>query len=154
MGVVPAGRRLAPVPSAMGAPPPEPQSAPLVRKIGIKPGHRVLLCDAPEGWQLEALPEGVTVTTSAATADVVLAFFFCAGDLAANIAVLARAIMPDGCLWVAWPRRAAGHTSDITDNVVREIVLPRGLVDVKIAALGHDWSALKIVWRKELRRPR
>jgi hypothetical protein len=82
-----------------------------------------------------------------------MAFFSCAGDLAAEIDDLAGAIMPDGCLWVAWPRRAAGHTSDITDNVVREIVLPRGLVDVKVAALSDDWSGLKIVWRKERRRP-
>jgi hypothetical protein len=54
-------------------------------------------------------------------------------------------------LWVAWPRRAGGHTSDITDNIVRQIVLPLGLVDVKVAALDQDWSGLKFVWRKELR---
>ena len=82
---------------------------------------------------------------------VVVAFYQGAGHIAAEIAGLARIIMPDGCLWVAWPRRAAGHTSDITDNIVREIVLPLGLVDVKVAALGRDWSALKVVWRKELR---
>ena len=107
----------------------------------------------PRGWELDDLPPGVTVTSRRPTADVVLAFFRCAGDLAAEIGALARAIMPAGSLWVAWPRRAAGHTSDITDNVVREIVLPLGLVDVKVAALGHDWSGLKIVWRKERRRP-
>jgi len=123
----------------------------LARKLGIKAGQRVLLCGAPRAWEIEDLPPGVTVTKSAATADVALAFFFCAGDLAAEIDGLAGAIMPGGCLWVAWPRRAAGHTSDITDNVVREIVLPRGLVDVKVAALSNDWSGLKIVWRKERR---
>jgi hypothetical protein len=130
-----------------------PASTPLVRKIGIKAGHRVLLRGAPPGWGLDDLPPGVSVTTSAATADVVVAFFSCAGDLAANIGALARAIMPDGSIWVAWPRRAAGHTSDLTDNVVRDIVLPLGLVDVKVAALGHDWSGLKVAWRKERRRP-
>jgi hypothetical protein len=129
----------------------EPGPTPLVRKIGIKAGQRVVLCGAPKGWEMEGLPEGVTVTTSMGQADVVVAFFLCAGDIAAQIAALARAIMPGGCLWVAWPRRAAGHTSDITDNVVREIVLPLGLVDVKVAALGDEWSALKIVWLKERR---
>ena len=126
----------------------------MVRKLGIKAAQRVLLCRAPQGWKIEDLPPGVTVTKSATTADVVLAFFFSAGDLAAEIDGLAGVIMPDGCLWVAWPRRAAGHTSDITDNVVREIALPLGLVDVKVAALSDDWSGLKIVWRKERRRPR
>ena len=120
-------------------------------KIGIKAGQRVLLCAAPRGWELDDLPPGVTVTTSAATADIVLAFFRGAGELAAEIGTLARAIMPAGSLWVAWPRRAAGHTSDITDNIVRAIVLPLGLVDVKVAALGQDWSGLKVVWRKERR---
>jgi hypothetical protein len=119
--------------------------------MGIKAGHRVVLWRAPQGWELAELPPGVTVTRSAATADVVVAFFRCAGDLAAEAGGLARAIMPAGSLWVAWPRRAAGHTSDITDNVVREIVLPLGLVDVKVAALGADWSGLKIVWRQEYR---
>lgn len=59
--------------------------------------------------------------------------------------------MADGALWIAWPRRAAGRESDITDNIVRQSVLPLGLVDVKVVALGEEWSALKFVWRKELR---
>ena len=134
-----------------GTPASPPTATPLVRKIGIKPGHRLLLWDAPRGWELAELPPGVTVTRSAATADVVVAFFRCADDLAAEIGALSRAIMPAGSRWVAWPRRAAGHTSDITDNVVRAIVLPLGLVDVKVAALGEDWSGLKVVWRKEHR---
>ncbi|MGA3218189.1 MAG: DUF3052 family protein [Acidimicrobiales bacterium] len=137
----------------MDKPPSGPADVPLVRKVGIRAGHRVLLWDAPTGFAIEDLPDGVTVTTAAGAADIVLAFFACAGDLAAEIGALARTIMPDGSIWVAWPRRAAGHTSDITDHVVREIVLPLGLVDVKVAALGHDWSGLKFVWRKQRRRP-
>jgi hypothetical protein len=133
--------------------PPAPVGTPLVRKLGIKAGHRVWLLGAPKGWEIEDLPEGVTVVTSPSPADVVLAFFHCADDIAAEIPALGQAIMPDGCLWVAWPRRAAGLTSDITDNVVRGIVLPLGLVDVKVAALGHAWSGLRLVWRKQRRRP-
>jgi len=62
-----------------------------------------------------------------------------------------RALRADGSLWIAWPRKAAGHVSDISDNALREIVLPVGLVDVKVAALDEHWSALKFVWRRERR---
>jgi hypothetical protein len=82
---------------------------------------------------------------------VVVAFFRRALELAGEVERLGRVIMPGGSLWLAWPRRAGGHASDITDNVIRQIVLPLGLVDVKVAALDHDWSGLKVVWRKELR---
>jgi hypothetical protein len=68
------------------------------------------------------------------------------------MAGLGDAVFPDGALWAAWPRRAGGHDSDITDAVVREVALPLGLVDVKVAALDEDWSGLKLVWRKA-RRP-
>jgi hypothetical protein len=54
-------------------------------------------------------------------------------------------------LWIAWPRRAAGHRSDVTENLIREVALPLGLVDTKVAALDADWSGLKIVWRRERR---
>jgi hypothetical protein len=64
---------------------------------------------------------------------------------------LSLLITTNGSLWLAWPRRAGGHESDITDNLVREAALPLGLVDVKVAALDHDWSSLRLVWRKELR---
>jgi hypothetical protein len=64
----------------------------------------------------------------------------------------ATRIYPAGALWVAWPRRAAGHRSDITDNVVREHALPLGVVDVKVAAIDDDWSGLRLVWRTENRR--
>ena len=67
---------------------------------------------------------------------------------------LAETITPDGSLWIAWPGEAAGHRSDITDNVVRNTAVPLGLVDVKVAALDVDWSALKMVWRTELRATR
>jgi hypothetical protein len=64
---------------------------------------------------------------------------------------LGRRIFPDGALWVAWPRRAAGHVSDVTENGIRDAVLPHGLVDVKVAAIDENWSGLKIVWRTERR---
>jgi hypothetical protein len=81
-----------------------------------------------------------------------VAFFTVAGEIAAQIGELGRRIYPAGALWVAWPRRTAGHRSDITDNVIRESALPIGLVDVKVAAIDEDWSGLRLVWRVENRR--
>ena len=126
---------------------------PLVRKIGVKPGHRVALIGAPVGWVIAGLPEGVKVArrTPGRGVDIVVAFFRDVASLRNAVPTLSRKIVPDGALWVAWPRRAGGHSSDITDNEVRGAALPLGLVDVKVAALDDDWSGLKVVWRKELR---
>jgi hypothetical protein len=124
---------------------------PLAAKLGIKPGQLVVLNGAPAGWTVPDLPEKVSVLATAERADVVVAFFGNASDLRSQVSALGEVVKPAGSLWLAWPRRAGGHSSDITDNVVRAAVLPLGLVDVKVAALDYDWSALKIVWRKELR---
>jgi len=127
-------------------------STPLARKLGIKPGHRVALLGAPQGWSIEDLPEGVQPRRRpGGTHDVVLAFFTSRAALERRLPALGAALSADGALWVAWPRKAAGHESDIGENGLRELILPTGLVDVKVAALDEDWSGLKFVWRKELR---
>jgi hypothetical protein len=125
----------------------------MATKLGIKAGHRVVLIDAPREWSIEDLPEEVHVSRrrSATPANIVIAFFRDAASLGERIVALSGAITTDGALWIAWPRKAAGHVSNITDNVIRDTVLPLGLVDVKVAALDEDWSALKMVWRKKLR---
>jgi len=64
---------------------------------------------------------------------------------------LARAIFPDRTLWVAWPKRASKVPTDLTEDVVRDVALPLGLVDVKVAAVDATWSGLKLVWRRERR---
>jgi len=127
---------------------------PLVSKLGIKEGSRLRLVHAPEGWEIDDLPPGVQLVRRHRTepVDVVIAFFRRLASLQREADRLAATIVPDGALWLAWPRRAAGHQSDITDNGVRAAVLGLGLVDVKVAALGEDWSGLKLVWRTE-RRP-
>ncbi len=78
---------------------------------------------------------------------------FCprAAELERTAAPAARSLAETSALWVAWPRRAGGHESDITDSLVRAALLPIGVVDVKVAALDHDWSGLKFVWRLENR---
>ncbi len=127
-------------------------STPLSRKLGIKPGQSIALIGQPAGWEIEGLPADVTVKDPAAGAlDLIVAFFAERAELARNAPSLPTALRPDGSLWVAWPRRAAGHVSDIRENDLREILLPVGVVDTKVAALDQDWSGLKFVWRKELR---
>lgn len=123
---------------------------PPAKKIGVRPGHRVVLVHPPDGWTIPGLPPDVTVSTSTEPdgADIVLAFFRARAELAAEGPALARALPRGAMLWVAWPRRAGGHTSDITDNDPRDVLLPTGVVDVKVAALDDDWSGLKFVWRK------
>ena len=93
---------------------------PQAAKLGLKPGQRVCLHDPPEGWALSDPPAGLEEPGADGSADVILAFFTQADEIAAQIGELARRIFPAGALWVAWPRRAAGHRSDITDSVVRE----------------------------------
>ena len=120
-------------------------------KLGIKPGQRVHLHHPPPGWSLADPPPGLADAGASGPADLIVAFFASSAELAAELGGLARRIFPAGALWVAWPRRAAGHRSDLTDNAIRELALPLGVVDVKVAALDRDWSALRLVWRVENR---
>jgi hypothetical protein len=125
---------------------------PLPQKLGIKEGHVVALLGAPAGWTIDGLPQTVIMRGRAQPPlDVIVAFFSERAKLERRLPAMQRALQPDGGLWIAWPRKAAGHVSDISENGLREIVLPTGLVDVKVAALDEDWSSLKFVWRKELR---
>ena len=117
------------------------------RKLGLKPGQRVSLDGPPGGWHLADPPDGLADAGAAGPADVIIAFFARADDIGVRLPALAERIYPGGAVWVAWPRRAGGHTSDITDNVVREHALALGLVDVKVAAIDDDWSGLRLVWR-------
>ena len=126
---------------------------PLAKKLGIKEGQRLTLVDAPPEWTVPDLPANVEVGAGLQEpADVVIAFRREAAELSSRIETLGEAIRPNGMVWIAWPRKAGGHDSDITENGIRDVVLPLGLVDVKVAALDDDWSGLKVVWRRERRR--
>jgi hypothetical protein len=123
-----------------------------VRKLGVKPHHRLVLLHQPAGWTIPDLPQTVEVGQIGMNrADVVIAFYRARDDLARETPGFVHELPHDAMLWVAWPRRAGGHDSDVTENAVRELLLPTGLVDVKVAALGEDWSGLKFVWRVEHR---
>jgi hypothetical protein len=121
------------------------------RKLGLKPGQRVVLDAPPPGWAFADPPGGLELAGTPDAADVIVAFFSRAAEIGLRLPGLAERIFPDGAIWAAWPRRAGGHTSDITDHVVREHALALGLVDVKVAAIDDDWSGLRLVWRKENR---
>ena len=121
-------------------------------KLGLRPGQAVHLHHPPRGWALADPPDGLADAGPDGPADLIIAFFTTAGQVAAELRGLARRIYPAGGLWAAWPRRAGGHRSDITDEVIRREALPIGLVDVKVAAIDDDWSGLRLVWRAENRR--
>jgi hypothetical protein len=141
-----------PPPSPGPAPGPAGYSGrPQAAKLGLKPGQRLHLYQPPPGWRLTDPPDGLQEAGPDGPADVIVAFFAAEVELAAAVAGLGQRIFPAGALWIAWPRRAAGHRSDITDNVIRQHVLPLGLVDVKVAAIDEDWSGLRVVWRVERR---
>ncbi len=125
---------------------------PMAKKLGLRPGHVVALLDAPTGWEIADLPEGVHPRTDLrGRAHVVVAFFRELAALRRSVGRLDRAVRGDTALWVLWPRRAGGHDSDITENDLRDLFLPTGLVDVKVAAVDQDWSGLKLVRRRALR---
>ncbi len=126
----------------------------LARKLGIRAGARLGLVGAPEGFEetLGDLPEGTTVTARPRSgADVVVAFFTRRGDLERRLPALRKAIEPAGGLWIAWPKRGSGVPTDMTENGIREVALPTGLVDNKVCAIDETWSGLRLVVRRELR---
>jgi len=126
---------------------------PLPRKLGIREGGTFALVDPPDDAAalLGPLPDGARRVARPDAADVVIAFATAHETLARHLEGLAAAIFPDRTLWVAWPKRASKVPTDITEDVVREVTLPLGLVDVKVAAIDETWSGLKLVWRREHR---
>jgi hypothetical protein len=125
---------------------------PLAQKPGIKAGCRLGVLGAPSGFTIPGLPEGVAAKTSLRGAsDVLVSFHTARAHLVGRLPALLRGLDVDGGLWVAWPKRASDMASDITEEVVREVALPTGLVDVKVCAIDDTWSGLRLCLRKELR---
>ncbi len=126
---------------------------PLPRKLGIKPGVRLLHVNAPEGlddW-LAPLPEGVVACAPGeeGKADVILFFTKEATQLAARFGEWAGRLDPAGGLWVGWPKKSARVPTDLDGNKVRAIGLAGGLVDNKICAISEVWSGLRFVYRRK-----
>jgi hypothetical protein len=130
---------------------------PLPQKLGIKPGARLALVRAPEGFEraLGPLPDGVRVRTQARGAqDVVLFFATRLAELERRFDGLARTVAPAGGLWIAWPKQTACVATDLREGIVRELGLAHGLVDNKVCAVDETWSGLRFVYRLNDRRSR
>ncbi|MEO5919765.1 MAG: DUF3052 domain-containing protein [Pseudolysinimonas sp.] len=124
---------------------------PQLKKLGMLPGARWDVDAAPDGWAFETVPAPADRAPASGPADVVVAFVRTAAEIVPALERLEQRIFPAGGLWIAWPRKAAGHVSDVAENDIRDAALARKLVDVKVAAIDVDWSGLKLVWRREHR---
>lgn len=127
---------------------------PLVKKLGVKPGFRLFPKNPPENYaELTApLPEKVQILRRLSRdLDMIHFFTISRAELANNIETFRDCIKQDGMIWVSWPKKASKVTTDVTEDVIREVILPLGLVDVKVCAVDDTWSGLKLVIRKENR---
>ena len=123
---------------------------PLVTKLGIKPGATIAILNAPRGYDriLGKMPRDVKRKIAAVGAlDFVQFFTAEKRELERRFPVLERALAPAGMLWISWPKKASGVTTDLTEDRIRTIGLAHGLVDVKVAAVDEVWSGLKFVRR-------
>ncbi len=126
----------------------------LPQKLGLADGQTVLFMNAPENLPalLGPLPDRVTVRKRIGRSiDLLMFFTERRAELAVRIEALREAIRPDGMAWVAWPKKASGITTDMNENIVRDVAIPIGLVDTKVCAIDETWSGLKLVIRRELR---
>ncbi|HEU4703000.1 MAG TPA: DUF3052 domain-containing protein [Conexibacter sp.] len=131
---------------------------PLPKKLGVKAGQRIAFVDAPPAFAdaLGVLPDGVDrprTTLRGGRLDLVVAFFVERRRLEQRLPRLIAALDPAGALWIAWPKRAARVDTDLTEDVVRELGLAAGVVDVKVCAIDATWSGLKLVIRLRDRPP-
>jgi hypothetical protein len=131
---------------------------PLLKKLGIKDEFRVAFVNAPKDFQkvLGPLPASVrTLSRATKPLDFVLLFTKSAAALETEFARFAQMLAPNGMLWVAWPKKASGVLTDLSENDIRKIGLGAGLVDVKVCAIDDVWSGLKFVYRlKDRARPK
>lgn len=128
---------------------------PLAKKLGIKPRSKLLLQGAPPYYAelVDPLPEGVRlVRTLSADTDIVHVFATKRARLSAALRRALKKMRPDAAIWVSWPKKASKVETDITEDTIREIALPMGLVDIKVCAVDETWSGLKLVLRKEKRK--
>jgi len=130
---------------------------PLARKLGIGEDDEVVVIGAPNGIsdrlaaQVGDEAEIHTDLSDAALFDVIVAFITWRADLESQLDLLRARMAPTCGLWIAWPKRASKVATDMTENVIREIALPTGLVDNKVCAIDQTWSGLRLVIRRELR---
>jgi hypothetical protein len=128
---------------------------PLAKKLGIKPGSALFVVAAPGHYDelLAPLPEGVKRVRKIDTADVAHFFETSGARMEKDLRAAVAKMQQDAAIWISWPKKAAMVATDITEDTVREVALPLGLVDIKVCAVDETWSGLKLVIRRELRKP-
>ena len=127
---------------------------PLSKKLGLKDGHTLLLLGAPKGFEKVLDPPAevdVHERVDGGPFDVIVWFTKKRTELVSKLESVADGLEADGGLWVAWPKKASGVKTDVTEEVIRNHALSLGLVDNKVCAIDHTWSGLRLVWRRELR---
>lgn len=133
-------------------------ATPLVKKLGIKEGFRLGLVNSPEGFtrELSPLPNNVKIMEGRLpnSLDLILLFVESQKTLTREFTKMALKLASNGMLWIAWPKKASGVATDLSDNSVRQIGLDGGLVDVKVCAVNDIWSGLKFVYRLKDRQSR
>jgi hypothetical protein len=132
---------------------------PLPKKLGIKEGDLVVFRGAPDSFRetLGDLPDDVTVrarvsvprSASVPRLDVIVAFFTSRRDVERHLPKLMEALDVDGGLWIAWPKGSSPVPTDITEDVVRDVGVARGMVDNKVCAIDETWSGLRLVYRRD-----
>ncbi len=128
---------------------------PLAKKLGIKEGMKVWVCDEPKGyWDwLSPLPGDIDVKSRAASGLNFVHLFFTTQKAFKKGTLMARkSLAPDGMIWISWPKKSSKVTTDLDENVIRDFVLKNGLVDVKVCAVDEVWSGLKLVIPVKLRK--
>jgi hypothetical protein len=125
---------------------------PLVKKIGIKPDHRVAVVDSPNGFakELGPMPEGAKFVSAygaakPGTLDVVILFLKSRASMEKQLPKLKTKITQAGMIWAAWPKKACGIETDLNENIIRDTAIALGLVDIKVCAINEIWSGLKLV---------
>jgi hypothetical protein len=127
---------------------------PLAKKLGIKAGYKIFLAGAPDHYPklVAPLPDGVRfVARVGGDTDIVHLFAIRKTLLTKSLRAALAKLKPDGAIWVSWPKKSSKQPTDITEDTIREIALPLGLVDIKVCAVDETWSGLKLVIRKENR---
>jgi hypothetical protein len=127
---------------------------PLVKKLGIREEMRVVALQAPKNYRdlLGDLPQGAEIAARLTKgAPFVHLFVTRRKDLGRRLAQLRKMIDEAGTLWISWPKKSSGVETDVTEDVIREIALPLGFVDIKVCAVDDVWSGLKLVIRRKLR---
>lgn len=127
---------------------------PLVKKLGIKRGAKWITIDAPKEYRswLAELPDEARISNRVTKSIHSLHLFATKRSvLTKHLKTLRKQLAQDGFIWVSWPKKAAKMETDITEDVIREVALPLGFVDIKVCAVNEIWSGLKLVIRKSER---